>query len=205
MKRRHISQSLAGLALAAALTVPALGQRNRGYRPPPARENPPARPAQRPQAGQWHPGPGHAGDWLRRYKDLPPAEQERALRNDPNFQRLPPERQQQLRQRLQHFSNMPPEQQQRVLNRMETWEHLTPGQKQQARQIFQQMRQLPPDRRRQVMTAMRDLRSMPPDQRERVIDSDRFKSMFSPQERDMLRGVTRLPLAPPENNGEAGP
>jgi len=87
---------------------------------------------------------------------------------------------------------------------METWEHLTPEQKQQARQIFSQMRQLPPDRQRMVGTAVRDLRAMPPDQREQVIDSPRFKSMFSDQEREMMRGVTRLPLAPAEE-GEAPP
>ena len=88
-----------------------------------------------------------------------------------------------------------------MLNRMDTWEHLTPEQKQQARQIFKQMQQLPPDRQRMVRTAVRDLRAMPPDQRENVIDSDRFKSMFSDQEREMMRGVTRLPLAPPESEG----
>jgi hypothetical protein len=87
---------------------------------------------------------------------------------------------------------------------METWEHLTPGQKQQALQIFGQMRQLPPDRQRMVRTAVRDLAAMPPDQRERVIDSDRFKGMFSDQERGIIRGAARLPLAPPEN-GETGP
>ena len=155
-------------------------------------------------ATQGHPqARGHAGDWLRRYKDLPPAEQERELQNDPAFRRLPPERQQRLRQRLQHFSNLPPQQQLRMLNRMETWEHLTPEQKQQARQIFGQMRQLPPDRQRMVMTAMRDLRAMPPDQREAVINSERFKGMFSDQEREMMRGATRLPLAPAEG-GENG-
>ena len=88
-----------------------------------------------------------------------------------------------------------------MLNRMETWEHLTPAQKQQARQIFGQMRQLPPDRQRMVTTAVRDLRSMPPGQREQVIDSARFRGMFSNQERDMMRGATRLPLAPPESGG----
>jgi len=91
-----------------------------------------------------------------------------------------------------------------MLNRMETWEHLTPEQKDQARQIFSQMRQLPPDRQRMVTTAVRDLRAMPPDQRERIINSDRFKGMFSDQEREMMRGATRLPLAPPEN-GETNP
>ncbi len=91
-----------------------------------------------------------------------------------------------------------------MLNRMETWEHLTPEQKQQARQTFAQMRQLPPDRQRMVRTAVRDLAAMPPDQRERVIDSDRFKGMFSDQERDIIRGAARLPLAPAAN-GEPGP
>ena len=45
---------------------------------------------------------------------------------------------------------------------------------------------------------------MPPAQREAVIDSERFKSMFSDQERDMMRGVTRLPLAPADGD-EGGP
>lgn len=153
-----------------------------------------ARPAQR----------GHAGDWLRRYKDLPPAEQERELQRDPGFRRLPSAQQQLLRQRLQHFSGLPPQEQLRMLNRMETWEHLTPGQKQQAREIFGQIRQLPPARQRMVNTAIHDLRGMPPEQREKVIDSERFKGMFSDQERDMMRGATRLPLAPAEG-GETAP
>lgn len=92
-----------------------------------------------------------------------------------------------------------------MLNRMETWEHLTPDQKQQARQTFGQMQQLPPDRRRMVGTAVRDLRAMPPAQREQVINSERFKGMFSPQERDIMRGATRLPLAPPEGGEPSGP
>ena len=65
------------------------------------------------------------------------------------------------------------------------------------------MRQLPPERKRMVTTAVRDLASMPPDQREKVINSDRFKGMFSDQERDMMRGAARLPLAP--DGGENAP
>jgi hypothetical protein len=45
---------------------------------------------------------------------------------------------------------------------------------------------------------------MPPDQRDQVIDSPRFKGAFSDQERDMIRGATRLPLAPAEGS-EGGP
>ena len=158
------------------------------------------RPLQGPRAVQnRQPGPGHAGDWLRHYQALPPAERERALQNDPGFRRLSPERQQLLRQRLNNFLSRSPEQQQRMLNRMETWEHLTPGQKQEARRVFERMQQIPPDRRRMVTTAIRDLRAMPPGQREGIIDSNRFRGMFSPEERDIMRGATRLPLAPPEN------
>jgi hypothetical protein len=194
---------LAAAGLAIAILVPLSCLAHAGPFHAPQERHAAAAPPQRPPAPrQGHPQ-GHVGDWLRRYKDLPPAEQERELQNDPAFRRLTPERQQQLRQRLQHFSNLPPQQQLRMLNRMETWEHLTPEQKQQARQIFGHMRQLPPDRRRMVMTAVRDLRNMPPDQREAVINSERFKSIFSDQERDMMRGVTRLPLAPADGSENA--
>jgi Protein of unknown function (DUF3106) len=203
--------AIATLALASAVSVPGLAQKG-GFRAAaqPQRHGAPAYQAQRTaqarpaqaRPGQARPGQGapkgHAGDWLRRYKDLPPAEQERELQKDPGFRHLPPAQQQLLRQRLQHFSNLPPQQQLRVLNRMETWEHLTPAQKDQARQVFGQMRQLPPARQRMVGTAVHDLRAMPPDQREQVIDSPRFRSMFSDQEREMIRGASRLPLAPAE-------
>jgi hypothetical protein len=180
------------LTMTAVVATPCLAQRN-NFRPVQGRQ---------PALNQYHPprpGQGHAGDWLRRYKGMSPGEQERALQNDPAFRRLSPERQQMLRQRLQHFLSLPPEQQQRMLNRMETWEHLTPGQKQQAREVFGRMQQLPENRQRMVTTAVRELRAMPPGQREQIIDSHRFKSVFSPEERDIMRGATRLPLAPPEN------
>lgn len=108
-----------------------------------------------------------------------------------------------LRQRLEHFSGLPQQQQQRMLNRMETWEHLTPEQKQQARQVFGQMQQLPQDRRRMVTSAIRDLRAMPPAQRDQIIESERFKGMFSDQEREIVRGAARLPLAPEGGEGQA--
>jgi len=165
---------------------------------PPPRENklPQAKPANKPQ--------GHAGDWLRRYKDLPPEQQQKALENDPQFRKLPPERQQQLRQRLLHFSHLPPEQQQRMLNRMETWEHLTPEQKQHARQVFGQLKQLPPQRRQVVTEGIRQLRAMSPDQRQQVINSEQYKSQFSPQERDLMSNAVKLPLAPTEGPKSEG-
>lgn len=202
------------LLVAIAIVFPGLcmAQKNVPHAAPPPRpapmpqqhmSRPPAPPQQ--QARSAPKAQGHAGDWLRRYKDLPPDEQERELQKDPVFRQLPPAEQQRHLRQLRNFSNLPPQQQLRMLNRMETWEHLTPEQKQQARQIFRQMQQLPPDRQRMVRTAVRDLRTMPPDQREKVIDSDRFKGMFSDHERDMMREVTRLPLAPAEPGEEAGP
>ncbi len=207
MKRfRMTAGSLsASLILAGLLSAPCLAQRHgnpvfaQQRRPPTggqARANSHAPNSHPPQQHS------HAGDWLRKHQNLSPAERQRALENDPGFRRLPPAQQQVLRQRLQRFSSLPREQQDRVLDRMDRWEHLTPEQKQQARQIHNQMQQLPPDRQRMVRTAIGDLRGMPPQQRDQIIDSPRFKSMFSSQERDIMRGATRLPLAPPENPPE---
>jgi Protein of unknown function (DUF3106) len=145
----------------------------------------------------------HAGQWLNEHRNLPPEQQRRALESDPGFRRLPPQRQEQLRNQLQRFNHMTPEQQNRTLNRMETWEHLTPEQKVQARGIYHQWQQLPPDRRQAVKGALQTLRAMPPDARQRAIDSDDYKRRFSPQERNMLDGASRLPLAPPEPNEHA--
>jgi hypothetical protein len=141
-------------------------------------------------------GQHHGGDWLRTHRDLPLADQQKALQSDPQFRRLPAQQQQRLENRLQHFNSLPPQEQQRRLNRIETWEHLTPQQKTQARQLASQWQQLPQQRRQMMKTAIGDLRAMPPDQRERVLESERFKNMFSDQERGMLRDTTKLPLAP---------
>src|SRR5215469_3316270 len=191
---KHITGHWAVAILAIATLLPRVcvaqkGSHSSPPHPAPMPQQHMSRPTAPPPRQPAHPRSqqqGHVGDWLRRYKDLPPEEQERALQSDPAFQRLPPERQQRLRQRLEHFSSLPPQQQLRMLNRMDTWEHLTPEQKQQARQVFKQMQQLPPDRQRMLRTAVRDLRAMPPDEREKIIDSDRFKDMFSDQEREMM-------------------
>lgn len=147
--------------------------------------------------GAFHRPPGqHAGDWLRRYKDVPPAQQQKALESDPQFRNLPPDRQEKLKERLQRFNSLPPERQQRILNRMETWEHLTPEQQQKARDAFGRFRSLPPDRQNMVRTAVRDLQQMNPEDRQRVLNSDRFKSMFTDNERQTLNEMSQLPLAP---------
>jgi hypothetical protein len=208
IRRKHIPACLTSALLAASLAGPCLSPAQQArFRPvqQQKRQTPPPR-AQGPrQPGMQARPRGHAGDWLRRYKDVPAEEQERALQNDPEFRQLAPDRQARLKQRLRNFSDLQPQQQLRVLNRMETWEHLTDGQKQEARQLFGQVRQLPPARRAMVNTAVRHLGSMTPEQREQVINSDRFKDTFSDQEREIIRGASKLPLSPPEGEENVEP
>ena len=194
---------MATAVLSAAAVVasfsPCLAQRN-NYRP--VQTRPPAPNQNYPQP---HPPHAHAGDWLRRYKGLPPGEQERALQNDPGFRRMNPEQQRRLRQQLHYFASLPPREQQRVVDNMDRWAHLTPEQKQQAREVFGRMQHIPPERRPMVRTAIRNLSAMPPERREEVIDSNRFKKMFSSEERDVMRAAVRLPLAPQENGRSEEP
>ena len=147
-------------------------------------------------------GPGpHGGDWLRKIHNLPPAEQERALQNDPEFQRLSPEEQGRLRERLRKFNSLPPEQKERILNRWERFEHLTPEQQERMRGLHQRMRQMPEERRRMMYRALRHLRDMPAEERDRVLGSERFRNLFSSQERDLLRGMAEI--GPPPDAPDA--
>jgi hypothetical protein len=138
----------------------------------------------------------HAGDWLRKYKDLPPDLQQKALESDPQFRKLPPDRQVLLQQQLRRFSALPPQRQKIILQRMETWEHLTEAQKKAAKTVFTKIRQLPPARRKLMTSAIRELRKMDPQQREQALDSADYRAKFSNQELDLLKGVLKLPLAP---------
>jgi len=214
---------IAGSLTALLLLTPAFAQTSYPTPQAPHHQHEQPHPQTQPADGQWHrfqkedrPGrpnqahpplnqPGHAGHWLRRYKDLPPQQQRRALESDPDFRRLPPQQQIRLRQRLQRFSSLPPEQQERVLRRMETWEHMSPYQKQQARQLFQQLNQLPPYRRHAVNRAISGMRGMPPEQRDRLIDSQQYRYEFSPQERAILSAASHLPLAPGDGLPATGP
>ena len=54
-----------------------------------------------------------------RHSNLPLAEQQRALENEPGFRDLPPQTQQRMRDRLTQLNNMTPEQRRRILERTE--------------------------------------------------------------------------------------
>lgn len=188
---------IASVLMAALLLAPALAQAQRPdwrSRPPQSRQQRNARAQERPAENQ----PGHAGNWLRRYKDLPPDQQRRALESDPQFRRLPPPRQARMLRQLRIFSTLPRREQDRILRRMEIWEHLTPDQKHRARDVGRGLHQLPPDRRQAVKGAIRRLGDVPPEQRDQLIDSNEFRNRFSRQERGLLHDAARLPLAPGE-------
>jgi len=162
--------------------------------PPPARQGAPA-PAQNPQFHLNGPGP-HRGDWLRKHMTAPPNQQEQQLQRDPNFKRLSPQQQNELLDRLRKFNSQPPEKKAQILNRMETFEHMSPQQQQQARSLFQRYHALPEDQRTKVSQAYRRLRGMPPSARNELFNSDEFRNNYSDEQRDLLRGMTDLNLAP---------
>lgn len=186
-------------------TVPAMGLFSGWQKSAPARPaGPPPRNAAPPSSQnsgnsyEFRPkGPGpHRGDWLRKYGNLPPGEQEQRLKQEPAFQSLSPEKQNQLLDRLRKFNSQPPEKKQQILNRMEAFEHLTPEQQASARSLFQRYQNLPQDQRAKVSQAYRRLRGMPPDARNELMNSEEFRNNYSDEQRELLRGMTDLNLAP---------
>lgn len=140
----------------------------------------------------------HLEQWMNRHSNMPLAQQQRALENEPGFRQLPPQTQQHLRNRLTQLNDMPPEQRRRLIERNEAIERLSLPQRQQVRGAMQQLGALPMDRRRMVARAFRDLREMPPAQRQATLNSDRFRGQFSDQERGTLQQLLDVePLLPP--------
>lgn len=128
----------------------------------------------------------HLGEWLRQHKNMSFAEQERALRIEPGFNRLPPARQQRLLQRLQQLDAMPPVRRERMLQRLETWERLSPEQRQQVRVGIMEVHQMPFDRQVMIHRAVRDLSEFQPRQRDEILNSWEFRHRYSDYERQVL-------------------
>jgi hypothetical protein len=141
------------------------------------------------------------GKWLQQHLNDNPQDQQRQLRNDPDFKRLAPDQQEHLQQRLKQFNSLPPQQRERIINRMLKMESLPPDRQQTLRNSLQQFRQLPDDRRREVRRAWNSLSQMPPEQQQQVMNSDRFRSSFNDQERSTLKGLLDSGFNPAENNG----
>ena len=178
---------LAALVLAAvsAQAQPLGGQRGAAVRVS-SGQHPSTQPSPHPGASPKQQNQDHLGQWMDRHSNLPLAEQQRALGNEPGFRELPPQTQQAMRNRLTQLNVMPPEQRRRLLEHMEAMERLTLPQRQQVRGAMQEYRDLPIDRRRMVARAFRDLREMPQPQRQVVLNSPQFRGQFTDQERNTL-------------------
>lgn len=127
------------------------------------------------------------GQWLRKYNHLPPEQQEKMLKDDPEFQKLPADRQQHLLERLRDFNQLPAEKRDRMIKRMERFEQMSPEQRQRLQEFQQKLQSLPEDRREMVRRAFRHLHSMSPEERNKALDSPRFKSMFTDKEQELIR------------------
>lgn len=129
------------------------------------------------------------GQWLRKYNNLPPEQQEQMLKQDPEFQKLAAEKQQHLLERLRRFNQLPPDQREKMIARMERFEQLSPEQRQRLQGFQQRLKELPEDRRDQVRKAFRHLHNMTPEQRQEVFDSPRFKQMFNDKEQELVKSM----------------
>ena len=128
----------------------------------------------------------HLGNWLQSHQGEPFTGQEKALRNEPGFNRLPQQQQQHLIDRLHQLDSMPPQQRQRTLGRIENMERLSPDRRQAVRNSAQELSNMDPERKQQVRGAFRVLREMPPGERQQVLNSPAYRSMYSDHERQVL-------------------
>jgi hypothetical protein len=151
------------------------------------------------------PNQEHLAQWMDHHSNLPLAQQQHALENEPGFRDLPSQTQQRMRDRLTQLNNMTPDQRRRILERTEQMEQLSPPQRQQVRGALEQYRGLPEDRRRMVARAFRDLREMPPPQRQAIFDSDRFRGQFSDQERNTISNLLAVEPYLPVQRPNDGP
>jgi Protein of unknown function (DUF3106) len=165
--------------------------------------------APRPAQGQKEIGPKpnqeHLAQWMDHHSNLPLAEQQHALENEPGFRDLPSQTQQHMRDRLTQLNNMTPEQRRRILERTEQIGHLTPAQQLQWHSAMEQYSALPEDRRRLVARAFRDLREMPRPQRQAILSSDRFRGQFTDQERNTISNLLTVEPYLPVQQRNHGP
>jgi len=133
-----------------------------------------------------------AGEWLRKYNNMPPEDQQRALENDQKFQQLPPERQQRLRERLKQFNAMSPEERERTIDRMGHWDEMSPEQRQRWRQFQEQFRAMPPEKSSALRQEFRSLRKMSSEERQKVFDSERFKQDYSESDKTLLQSMLQV-------------
>jgi Protein of unknown function (DUF3106) len=184
------------LALAATLTLPvaapvvaaqrrapvpktagaqALPHQNaRSDRPPNAADVPPNAPrptvapnTNRPPVSQSNP--------QERWRNMSPADRQRALQNEKRLQNMSPSQQQVLRDRAQVWNRMTPEQRDHVRN-----------------DVLPRWRQMPPDRKQAIRNRLRVLQNMPESARNQRLNDPNFTHGMSEEDKSTLRDLSHL-------------
>jgi hypothetical protein len=120
--------------------------------------------------------------WMEQHRNLPPAQQERALENDPSFRALNSQQQQGALNQLRQLQGMTPEKR----NLRWAWLGMTPQQRQQVEALTQQWEALPPARQVLMQQALTALRRVPPPQRPAAMATYPPLRQLSPYERQLL-------------------
>lgn len=131
--------------------------------------------------------------WVEKLQDMPPAEQERFLRNNERFRNLPPRRQEQIRRNLQRWNSLTPEQKQAARGAEEALERMTPEQREYVRNtLLPEWQALPMDRRQVIRRHLAILGRMSPSTQQAALNDPKFMQGLSSNEQDMLRSLNSL-------------
>ena len=149
-------------------------QNARTDRPPNASSAPPNAPhptsepnANRPPTQQTNPQD--------RWRNMSPADRQRALQNEKRLQSMSPSQQQVLRDRAQVWNRMTPQQRDHVRN-----------------DVLPQWRQMPPDRKQAIRNRLRVLQNMPESARNQRLNDPNFTRGMSEEDKSTLRDLSHL-------------
>jgi uncharacterized protein DUF3106 len=110
-----------------------------------------------------------------RWRNMSPADRQRALQNEKRLQSMSPAQQQVLRDRAQVWNRMTPEQRNHVKN-----------------DVLPQWRQMPPDRKQAIRNRLRVLQNMPESARNQRLNDPNFTRGMSEEDKSTLRDLSHL-------------
>jgi hypothetical protein len=110
-----------------------------------------------------------------RWRNMSPADRQRALQNEKRLQSMTPSQQQVLRDRAQVWNRMTPQQRDHVRN-----------------DVLPQWRQMPPDRKQAIRNRLRVLQNMPESARNQRLNDPRFTQGMSDEDKSTLRDLSHL-------------
>jgi hypothetical protein len=193
MRSRIPIRRLFGALLALSLSAAQLCAQGTPYVPPPRFVRPQIRWTRPPdvvllaQNGGGRMAQNRPGleQWMQQHGNLAPAEQQRALQNDPSFRALPPQAQLRLLNELRRLQSMNPQE----LNRRRALLRMTPQQQEQFNATMQQYAALPPARQRLVGRLFAALRRVPSQDRAAAMNTFPLLRQLSPYELQTLQNL----------------